>query len=711
MSSSGDSGGQQAQTFCGFCGYTDTQRFTFCPRCGRPGATFGAQAGSSGADLNTAGTRPGASETYGEAPTQPGTSPYENAGRWPYQPNQNTGPTPYQPYQGAGGPQAYQNAGRWPYQPNQGAGSAPNQERQGAGGPPPGYVLPPAGQTGPYIPGGVFPQGGAFASGPPNGQGATIAPAKRPWSRGKRLSVIGGALLALLIVGSAAAYFVYTAFFAYSPTDSARYLPATTLFYSSIDLQQIAQNPHQVSQSDIAQTTNTSGFEQSTGLDFQKDVAPWVKRSLSFAVVDMTSQPATGGAGQPTSSGTVYLISTHDTSASNATLQKIITIQQQKYSVKFTSISYGGVTLQSDVDSAQNQQGNANGSASPLVLGIVKDQVIIASTVAVAEQVVDRVNGTGTTLAQNTTFTDAINKLPSDRFGTLYVNVKQLLSDELHLGASSQSSLTDSYPVGYGSLQFTTAGLRLSFTLEAKAGTQVKYHLAGDTNASAGVVPASTILYAGVGNLSAFYDQARDESAGAITNGNVQSMLGVSPDDPLLQSPVSLALLPPTAGSDNVVDPLVILHFSEDAATANATVQQAIQSLGYQTETSTLSGVTVTTIQASGQTISYATLGHDLVFASDTDGLSQAIGVFQGHQPSLAQSSAFQQAVSNGARTNALTLFVSLSNLASAPGSLGDSYRQFVKQNTGLIARVTTSYLTYNSDNTGITITEDIALK
>ncbi len=683
MSSSGDSGGQQAQTFCGFCGYTDTQRFTFCPRCGRPAATFGPQAGSSGADLRRGATGPGMSATFGEAPTQPGALSY-----------QNTGPAPY-------------------------------QGRQGAGAPPPGYVLPPAGQTGPYIPGGVFPPGGAPLAGPPSGwpptnaplagppvgQVATGAPTKRPWSRARRLSVLGGALLALLIVGTAAAYFVYTAFFAYSPIDSARYLPTNTLFYSSFDLQQIAQNPHQLSQSDIAQATNTSGFQQSTGLDFQKDVAPWVKRSLSFAVVDVTSQAASGSSGQQSAPGTVYLISTHDTNASNATLQKIITLQQQKYGVKFTSISYGGVTLQSDVDAAQNQQDTSNGKASPLVLGIVKDQVIIASTVAIAEQVIDRANGTGTTLAQNTTFTDAINKLPSDRFGTLYVNVKQLLSDELRLGGSAQSSLTDSYPVGYGALQFTSAGLRLTVTLEAKAGTQVKYHLNGDTNASAGVVPASAILYAGVGNLSAFYDQLRDASAGAITNTAIQNVLGVSPDDPLFQSPVSVALLPPTAGSNDVIDPLVMLHFSEDAATANATVQQAIATLGYQTDTSTSSGVTVTSVQASGQAIYYATLGHDLVFAYTSDGLSQAIATFQGHQPSLAQSSAFQQVVSNGSKTNALTLFVSLSNLASAQGSLGDAYRQFVQQTGGLIARVTTSYLTYSSDNSGITITEDIALK
>jgi hypothetical protein len=528
--------------------------------------------------------------------------------------------------------------------------------------------------------------------------------------------VLTAALLALLVVGSASAYFVYTAFFAYSPTDSARYLPATTLFYSSFDLQQVEQNTHNVSEADLSGATNTSGFEQMTGLDFHTDVAPWIKRSFSFSLVDITQQPAPGGFGTRTIFETVFLISTHDTNASNAAIQKIITNQQRQYGVKFRTITYQSVTLQSDVDSVESQQGNGFGNpanrAVPLVLGIVKDQVIIANTVAVAEQVVDYANGKNGTLAQDSTFTAAMGKLPADRFGTLYINVSQVMNDLLHTGATGVAGVgaANNYPVGYGSLQFTNAGMRLSFTLEAKAGTHVTEHLNGDTNASAGVVPANALLFAGLGNLNGFYHQVKDASNGAVTDESFTRAVGLGPDDPLFNAPVSVALLPPKAGSDQVVEPLVLLHATVDATTASAKVQQAVQNLGYTTTSSTISGTTVTAIHAPSQTVYYTLLGQDLVFAGDSYGISQAIDTFQGRLSSLAGLSTFKELVAQAPKDNALTVFIGLDTLSKATGPLGDFYRNLVKQ-SGLLAKATAAYLTYSSDDSGITITQDLALK
>lgn len=709
MTSPTGPGGQEARTLCGFCGYADAQPFTFCPRCGRPASTFSGQV-----TLNEQ-TRPSAplgpmGQTFGSAPTQAGIGPYgaqpPMPGTGPYGPQ---APYPY-PTVPAGGPPFGAPSGPAGVPPA-GYMGAPTWQSGPAGAPPAGFIGAPTWQNSPAGPGIGYPQGGLYS---PAMGGQAAAPTKPPWSRKRRVSVMAAALLALLIVGSASAYFVYTAFFAYSPVDSARYLPANTLVYTSFDLQQVAQNSHNLSQKDVAGTTNTSGFEQATGLDFEKDVAPWVKRSFSFALVDVSSQATPDGYGTQTTAGTVFLISTHDTNASNAAIQKIIANQEQKYGVKFTAISYGGVTLQSDVDSVQSQQANGSfGSAvpSPLVLGIVKDQVIIASTVAVAEQVVDRANGTGDTLEKNTTFTDAMTKLPGDRFGTLYVNVQQLLHELMAGSNGANQTGIDGYPVAYGALEFTNVGMRLTFTLEAKAGTHSKYQLSGDTNASAGVVPSNALLFAGLGNLSGFYHQI----SGALGGGSDQSFqqaLGLSPDDPLFQAPVSVALLPPKAGSDDVVDPLVMLHSNLDAATTNAKVQQALQTLGATTSTSTLNGVTVTAVQApqTTQTVYYALLGKDLVFAYDSYGMGQAIDTFQGRTDSLASLATFKELVAQAPKNNALTLFVSLDNLAHASGQLGDAYRQMVQQDS-LLAKTTADYLTYNSDDSGITITDEIALR
>ena len=107
-----------------------------------------------------------------------------------------------------------------------------------------------------------------------------------------------------------------------------------------------------------------------------------------------------------------------------------------------------------------------------------------------------------------------------------------------------------------------------------------------------------------------------------------------------------------------------------------------------------------------------AILGHDLVFGYDTEGLSQAIATFQGKQASLAQPATFTHLVSSEAKEHALTLFVSLENLAKAPGMVGDAYRQLLKQNgSSMLSRVTATYVTYSLDSGGIIFTEDVALK
>lgn len=659
--------------FCGFCGFTDTQRFTFCPRCGRPVGSFSGQMTLNEQTRPSTPLAPG--ETFGALPTQPGASPSGALNAFP-------GTMP------AGTPSGslYGTQG-WQQGP--------------AGGYAPGGA--------PYAGGGYPPQGFQYTAGTTSGQITTGTATKQRWSRRRRVSVVTAVLVALLVVGTAGAYFAYTAFFGYSPTDSARYLPANTLFYSSFDLQQVAQNSHGVTQQDVAGTTNTSGFEQETGLDFEKDVAPWIKRSFSFALVKTSLTPSPGSFEFAPLFGTVFLIATHDTNASNATLQKIMKAQEQKYGVTFTAITYKGTTLQSDADSVQSQPSDGFGSASaaPLVLGIVKDQVIIASTVAIAEGVVDRANGETDTLANDGTFTRAMGKLPSGRFGTLYLNISQALSE---LKIVSNGSGLDSYPVGYGSLQFTDVGMRMQFTVEAKAGTKTGANLAGDTNASAGVVPDNAILYAGLGNLSGLYEAIKDASNGVVTDDGFTQTVGLAPSDPLFDAPLSLALLPPQAGSDEVVEPLVMLHSSLDAATTSAKVARALETLGYQTSTSTVNGVTVTAVQDAGQKVYYAVLGRDLVFAYDSYGMSQAIQTFQGQINSLAGQSAFKQLIAQAPKNNALTLFVSLENLAKASGQLGSAYRQLTGQDA-FLGKVTAMYLTYNSDNSGITLTEDIALK
>lgn len=624
---------QGARAVCGFCGFADAQPFLYCPRCGHSASDERTR--TSGAFTATQPNIAGFGGTFGNQPTQPGTTPY---------------------------------------------------------GPPQSGALPPAGQR-------------------PSG-----APTQAGRSRRKRWLAITCALLLLVLLG-AGTVFAYTAFFAFSQTDSARYLPGNTIFYASFDLQQIAQNPHGVSQTD-ATGLGAQGLTCSTGLDFQKDIQPWIGQGFTYAVVSITRQASSTGRGLSYTAGTACLISTRDTGKSNAAIQQVMQLQQQKYGVTFSSITYNGTTLHSDVDSAQSKQ---DSGAPPLVLGTFKDQVLVANTLTVADQVIDRYKGDNDTLANNATFSKAMGKLPGNRFGTLYVNTSELVNTLLSFGNNNgQAASIFPYPDGYGALQFTDEGMRLTFTLEAKAGTTVKYPVSGNTNASASVVPASAILYGGLGNLSAFYDQARDSSSGLLTDELFQQALGLAPSDPLFNAPLSFAVLTPsnTSGNANsVADGLVMLHTSGDPTSADAKVQEALANINARTSTSTISGVTVTTIQtlqgggSYRTTAYYAPLGHDLVFATTTDAITQAIDTYQGKQASLAKSALFTQMVKQQPQNVAASLFISLDNLANAPGALGQDYKQLTSDKNSLLSKTHGSYLTYTWTDQGITITEDIALQ
>lgn len=621
-------------------------------------------------------------------------------------------------------------------------GSSPTQ---GASGPyqygpqAPGFNSMPTAQGTPSSPGMVAPQLPATQAGPywaPTASGAfagqpNVPPPRKRWGRGKLVGVWGGALLALLLVVSAGAFYVYTAFLANNPVQSARYLPGGTLVYVSVDLVGAAQSGSKLNQGDVNNTANTQAFEQATGLNFQTDVLPWLKRDFTYAVVHVSQQANPFGERVP-SFDTVFLISTKDTNASSAAIAKAVKNQEDKYGVKFKTITYGGVTLQSDVDSAQQNSSDGSGSGpTPLVLGVVSDQVIVANSVTVAEQVIDRANNAADRLADNSTFKDAVGKLPSNRFATLYVNVHDLVRALLTPGQSTSSLGTiDDYPVAYGYVQNTADGEKAAFTLQAKAGTHLKYAVNGDTTQSAGVVPDTAFAYGGLGNLGNFYHEVTDlAGSDAGADSSFQQEYGLSLSDPLFQAPLSFALL--ASPKSETPDVLVMLHVSGDPASADAKIQGAFQSAGYVTSTSTVSGVTVTEIKkvinldngtgnpnpgtvppTTTQTQGfYAVEGHDLVFASTLDAITQSIAASQGKVGSLAKSAAFQNAVKQGPKNMALSLFISLDNLANAQGPLGDAYRDFAKKDTSAFSKIKTAYLIYSWDDSGITVTEVIAVK
>ncbi|HLY30382.1 MAG TPA: DUF3352 domain-containing protein, partial [Ktedonobacterales bacterium] len=306
-------------------------------------------------------------------------------------------------------------------------------------------------------------------------------------------------ILALLVSG---AYYLYAAFFN-SPQAAARILPDQTFLYASVDLTATANNNHHVTIDDLAQTFGVGSSLRSEGLNWQQDVAPWVGRNIAIAAYPTTNDSATlsNTGGSPTNPvstaasilnvGYAELLQSHDDAKAQAAMAKAANAQRkQGQSVK--KISYGGLTLYSVNDPGAELSNNPNAPAQ--TLGAGKGWAIIASSVAAAEIVVDRINGQGSTLASAAAFQDATNNLPSSRFGTLYLNLRGYYNLVVSLAPGpTQGALdfpfVDTYPVAGGYLSWSSLGIRAQLTFNAVKSADIPT-LSGDTTSLAAYAPA-----------------------------------------------------------------------------------------------------------------------------------------------------------------------------------------------------------------------------
>src|SRR5262249_23003526 len=149
----------------------------------------------------------------------------------------------------------------------------------------------------------------------------------------------------------------------------------------------------------------------------------------------------------------------HDDSASQAAVRKAVACQQQKGS-SLAQAAYGGLTIYTLSDA---QSGRASGA---FVAG--NGWVVLASDDNAARAIVDRLDGKGDTLAAAPAFLDATRDLPANRFGTLFVNLRQVLASVSGAtGNTLDVPFADVYPTAAGYLAWTDPGVRAQVTLKA----------------------------------------------------------------------------------------------------------------------------------------------------------------------------------------------------------------------------------------------------
>jgi hypothetical protein len=555
-------------------------------------------------------------------------------------------------------------------------GSWPDQSTQPAT-PPPTYAPPVYGAAAPYAP-----------DAPPT-------PVKKKRGPARAITAISIALLVAVILGLGG-YTLYNVFAANADAAAAKVLPDNTLAYASIDIVQYAKNSHSFSASDLF---NSGGqgqadpIKSATGLNWQTDILPWVNRDIALAAFPASLDPNPANPFEQL--GAVVLIQSKDDSAAQNAMKKAADFQQSQGHTVVTT-TYGGFTLYTVADGGSTTFAANNGWA------------IIGSNSVATKMVIDRINGKGNTLANAQAYQDATSSLPSDRFGTVFVNIKAIYALAASAGGNAAAStlmpFASVYPTAGGYLEWNSAGMRAQITLKAAKSLGIG-DLHGDTTALASMVPQNVLLYGGIGNLGAEAAASSKINSELGNTGSssdiIQSLLGVNSSDPALQHPAAIVVtgLPSgafvtgapdgtAAANDASNSGVALLLKAPDASAAQTLLQNVANAHQLTLQPMTVDGQSATGIYSAGGTpfptcpecaqrpdtpslvaVAVQVKG-TLVVGTSSDLVTAIINAANGG-PNLAQQSDFSQLTQNAPSDAATTVFVNLSSLQSALANLG----------------------------------------
>ncbi|MGH2514067.1 MAG: DUF3352 domain-containing protein [Ktedonobacterales bacterium] len=685
--------GQQppAAANCANCGTQLDPSQRFCPTCGQPasgaawqgGTTY--QAGTSGAQYggpvappSQPMPAPGLPGGYGAAPSSPLNAGFGQPPTYP----PTVGATP-QP--GGSDPNGQPYAWTNPFQPPYAAGQQP---------PVVGSPFAP-GQTTYQTPG-----YGAPLSSPsqytPTYQ-SPVTPAPRRGGRGRLVAVISA--ICIIAVLGAGAVFAYNILAAHTENQVAKILPASTFEYTAVDLVSLANNSHHVTLNDLLNSSGASGQDafRAVGLSFPTDVQPWLNRDVAFAIFQKDAGASTVASPLGRLGG-AFLIQSRDDGAAQAAMAKAANYLRNAGST-ITSSTYSSVPLYS-------VQTNNGGATPAVTFGAGKGWAIIALDAASAQMVINRIDGKGDTLAGSQDFQTATSNLPSNRFGTLYVNLKALVG-AVSPGTGASVPFLNTYPVATGYTSWTDAGLRTAFTLQGNANVG---NVTGDTKSLASMVPAGAIGYVGVANLGGLY-QAGSRLSG-IASDPAQTDFGIAATDPALQQPAAYAYLG-TSGSQSQA---LYLHLTSDSVGQNI-IQGLAQAHNWTAQTTTLAGQAVTVFYDTNSgsflgndygydgsngpyAAGYAAIIHSTLVVTAKDTAMQAVVQAAQGGPSLAQDSTFSQLANAAPAGAAVTGYVNVASLASAVASGSAS----------LASRLTAIFVTGIWNNSELQLTLDTKL-
>jgi hypothetical protein len=499
---------------------------------------------------------------------------------------------------------------------------------------------------------------------------------KKPQKKPSLLLPLGTA--ALLVGGGAGAYWAFTQRGA-SPDElpvGAQIIPQDALMAVSV-----TTDPAQwerlrefgTAQSQAAFDKNLAQLRDriltANGLDYAKDVQPWIGKQATVAFLSPQTTPPADGALMPQQpQAAVVVLPMQDPLKAKQILE-----QPRPQMTKLVDRTYKDVQIKETEPTATQPQKYSIAALDGKLLVVTNDPAAMNRTI-------DTYKG-GPALAATPGYTQALGKIRvAQPFGHLYVNLPAAAA------VSSANAGQSVSPQSLAQVQ-QLQGLAAAANLEPdgilfksaswlKPDSQRKYEVRNTAGDMPNRLPADTLMMASGGNLKKFW---QDYSQGAATSPiapikpkdlqeGLKSTVGMDLDKdflPWMEGEYALALVAPAANSaPSLPFSLLFMVKSSDRRAAETALKQLDQAMAskykFKVEESKVGNQTLTnwTLPIGGTAISHGWMDGDVAFLSM--GAPIANTLLPQPATALAASDAFKQAIPSEMQSNNGHFFINV---------------------------------------------------
>jgi hypothetical protein len=260
---------------------------------------------------------------------------------------------------------------------------------------------------------------GPTSSMPPQGLGT---PAPQETGRRRNTAKVAAIAVVVVILGGLA-YAAFRVFGGVAGTADVLddKLPARSLFYATayldpgagqkINLEALADKFPALAGRDLGQTVNQGldAISAQSGLLFSRDIEPWLGTQIAVAF-----EPPSGP-----EAGFVFLADSKDDERARAGLSTAELSPAFSEGATWKSETYRGVEL---------RVGEFGPGISSRAYAVVEHTVVVSNELDLVHEVIDTIQGRGSSLAEDATYRDTVEDLPDSVLGFAYANLRQALN-------------------------------------------------------------------------------------------------------------------------------------------------------------------------------------------------------------------------------------------------------------------------------------------